>query len=285
MRVVVTGSAGRIGRAIVVRLAREHDVVGIDRLPASTAVRFVGDVCDRELLRRACEGADAIVHVAALHTAHVGIESEAEFERINVDGTAAVVAVAREHGVARVVLTSTTALYGGAGWVDEQTEPAPRTIYHRTKLAAEQLVREAASAELSVRVLRMSRCFPEPADVMAAYRVHRGVDARDVAAAHVLALTDGGEPYRVFVISGPTPFSPQDVDALARNAAPVLRERAPELAAAFAARGWRLPVAIDRVYSPARAVHELGWRPRFGFDEVLAMYDRGDADVLPPVGC
>ena len=102
----------------------------------------------------------------------------------------------RAAGVRRFVFTSTTALYGAAskprnsaGWVDEDLEPRPETIYHRTKVAAEALLEEAARrGRLAVTVLRMSRCFPEPAPVMAAYRLHRGVDARDVADAHALAL-------------------------------------------------------------------------------------------------
>jgi nucleoside-diphosphate-sugar epimerase len=246
VRVAVTGSAGRVGRAIVVGLAREHVAVGLDRFPASTAVAHVGDVCDRDLLARAFDGCDAVIHVAALHAPHVGIVADREFERVNVEGTAAVVDTARAAGVRRLVLTSTTALYGQTGWIDEHTEPRARTIYHRTKLAAEQIVRASG---LPAAIIRMSRCFPEPADVMAVYRLHRGIDARDVAAAHVLGLAREG----TFVISGTTPFQRGDVDALAHAAPAVIRERAPELARVFEALGWPLPAAIDRVYDSAHA--------------------------------
>lgn len=152
MRVVVTGSAGRVGRAIVVRLAREHEVIGIDRLPASTAVQHVGDIVDRRVLASAFAGAQAVVHVAALHAPHVGTVPDAEFERVNVEGTAAVIAAARSAGIRRIVFTSTTALYGRANaargratWIDEDVEPSPLTIYlrrtprcsHRCRFAAE----------------------------------------------------------------------------------------------------------------------------------------------------
>ena len=60
---------------------------------------------------------------------------------------------------------------------------------------------------------------------------------------------------------------------LLRDAPSVLRRRAPELVEAFGRRGWSLPVSIDRVYSPERAMQELGWRPRYGFVEVLKMLD------------
>lgn len=271
MRVVVTGSAGRVGRAIFRRLAGEHEVIGLDRFPASTAVQHVGDIADGVLLATAFAGADAVIHVAALHAPHVGLVPDAEFERINVGGTAAVLAAARQAGIRRLVFTSTTALYGSATaapgratWIDEATEPLPRTIYHRTKLAAEQLLRAAAREDLQIRILRMSRCFPEPADLMALYRLHRGIDA----------------PHHTWVISGATPFLPSDLPTLASDAPAVLRARAPELVAAYRARGWQLPPSIDRVYVAARAMRDLEWQPRHGFESVLTTLEQESAEVL-----
>jgi nucleoside-diphosphate-sugar epimerase len=216
--------------------------------------------------------------------------ADSEFERINVRATLDLAEAAAAAGVRRLVFTSTTALYGdaatpaaGAGWVDEALLPRPRTVYHRSKLAAEAVLREAAERHgLAVTVLRMARCFPEPAPWMAACRLHRGVDARDVAQAHALALAWAGPGWRVFVVSGATPFLPQDGAALLHDAPSVLRQRAPALVAAFERRGWPLPAAIDRVYSPAQAIAQLGWLPEFGFDEVLRQCDASSPEVLPP---
>jgi UDP-glucose 4-epimerase len=289
VRIIVTGSAGRVGRAIVRHLALEHEVIGIDRLPASTAVHHVGDIVDRRLLAAAFARAHAVIHVAALHAPHVGIVPDAEFERINVEGTRAVVEVAQSSGIRRIVFTSTTALYGHATvmsgratWIDDAVEPMPRTIYHRTKLAAEAVLREAARDGLEIRILRMSRCFPEPVDLMAVYRLHRGIDARDVASAHAAALTQAGAQHHTWVISGTTPFHPGDVETLATDAPAVLRLRVPDLVTAYQARGWPLPQAIDRVYVATRAMRELSWQPRHGYAEVLSMYDQEQAEVLPP---
>ena len=288
MKLLITGSGGRVGRALYVRLAREHVVEGLDRSPSST-VHHVGELSDAALLARALDGVDAVLHVAALHAPHVGWASEAEFQRVNVEGTAALVEAARRAGVRRIVYTSSTAVYGHAatppgraGWVDESLAPEPETIYHRSKLAAEALLREAALAGgPSLRILRMSRCFPEPAPVMAAFRLHRGVDARDVAAAHALALAHAGPPHATFVVSGATPFLRADAEALWHDAPAVLAARAPALVAAFGARGWPLPARIDRVYDAGAAASELGWRPAHGWDEVLAQHDRGSSEVLP----
>ena len=288
MKVLVTGASGRIGRAVMIRLARQHQVLGLDRAPSSTA-HWVGDLADADLLRRALHGVDAVVHAAALHAPQVGRVPDAEFQRINVDATRALAEAATAAGVSRLLYTSTTALYGGAatpaaaaGWVDETLAPQPRTIYHRSKLAAEQLLACYADAgAFRLTVLRLSRCFPETAPQMATARLHRGVDARDVAAAHACALATARPGARVYLLSGATPFQPADLAQLKADAPGVLRLRAPALVSAFAARGWALPASIDRVYSPALAQRELGWQPRFGFESVLQQLDEESPDVLP----
>ncbi|WP_332302324.1 NAD-dependent epimerase/dehydratase family protein [Rhizobium sp. GR12] len=286
MRIVLTGSSGRVGRAIFNALAGKHNVIGIDRSPFSTT-HILGDFVDAALLCSAFEHADAVIHTAALHAPHVGTVPEAEFQRINVDGTRMVAEAVIAAGVERLVFTSTTALYGHAvrsnacTFIDEDTPPQPKSIYHRTKLEAERLLENMAGPRLTVRILRMSRSFPEPADVMATYRLHRGIDIRDVADAHVLALTNTGADFQRYIISAATPFSAHDCDALANDAASVLRARAPALADAFEQRGWKLPRAIDRIYSPARAADALGWTSQFGFEEVFAELARRSLEVLP----
>lgn len=298
MKILVTGSSGRIGRAIRAELeARGHRVMGLDRVPAA-GTDLVVDLGDAAALAAACapvlDTHTCIVHCAGLHAPHVGVLPDAEFQRVNVDGTRALAALALQQGVRHLVFTSTTALYGASsaaatpgaetGWIDEDSVPQPATIYHRSKLAAEQCLKDASSSgALGVTVLRMSRCFPEPAPAMALYRLHRGVDARDVARAHALALERGpvaGEP--ALLVSGHTPFERSDAAALWQDAPAVLRLRAPALVAAFAQRGWALPARIDRVYCAARAQTALGWRPQMGPEEVLRQLDAGAPEVLPP---
>lgn len=289
MKVLVTGSSGRIGRAICRRLCADHDVTGLDALP-SPATDVVGNITDLQLVKALLPRVDAVVHAAALHAPHVGIVADTLFDQVNVQATRALAEMAIAAGVARFVFTSTTALYGvspppgaPAVWVDETLEPHPVTVYHRSKLAAEALLQALSTQHsLAVTVLRMSRCFPEPAPQMAAYRLHRGIDARDVAEAHALALQRATPGFQRYVVSGAPPFTEDDLPGLARDAPAVLTRRAPALAEAFARRGWPLPASIDRVYSPALAMAALGWRPRYDFTEVLAMLDRGSPEVLAP---
>jgi UDP-glucose 4-epimerase len=168
-----------------------------------------------------------------------------------------------------------------ATWIDETTIPQPKSIYHRTKLEAEQFLKAESSRNLKVTTLRMSRCFPEPAPTMAMYRLHRGVDARDVAEAHRLALMSPGENYRVFILSGTTPFEPSDCKALKHMPEKVLHHKCPSICELFASRQWTLPESIDRVYDSSLAQRELGWAPGYGFEDVARLLDAQISEVLP----
>ncbi|MHB8506190.1 MAG: NAD-dependent epimerase/dehydratase family protein [Acidimicrobiales bacterium] len=191
--VLVTGSSGALGRAIAAAAEAAGWIVsGVD-IAAGPHTQLVGDLRDRTLLRRALEGADAVVHVAALHAPHVGESSDADFWSVNVELTDALLNQAAASDVRRVVYTSSTSVYGHAlvpsgraVWVDESLTPLPRDIYDATKLAAETLV---ARSKVSAVTLRIARCFPEPLETLARHRLHRGVALSDVAAAHVLAMS------------------------------------------------------------------------------------------------
>jgi len=286
MKIVLTGSSGRIGRAIFGSLSREHEVIGVDTQAFSTT-RAIGDCANEALMRPLMEGVDAIIHTAGPHAPHVGEISDSEFERVNAEATGQLYEWARASGVKRYLYTSTTALYGHAivpgecTWVDEETTPSPKSVYHRTKLAGEERLEGLATPDLPVRVLRMSRCFPENAALMTSHRLHRGVDARDVGEGHKLALVHDGPAFARFILSGATPFSREDCAGLLTDAPDVIHARVPELATAFEARGWDLPRSIDRVYDASAAQHQLGWRPRWGWEEVLAQEARDDLEVLP----
>ncbi len=263
--------------------------MGIDISPSSATSKIV-DIRNYEQLLRSFEGVDTVFHTAALHAPHVGFSTEKSFYDLNVHGTEKVCKAAIATGVSQIVFTSTTALYGYANhghgkavWVDEHTVPAPKTIYHKTKLEAENVFKEYASEDLAISVLRMSRCFPEPAEQMAVYRLHRGVDYRDVAEAHLLAAQLRKQKnYDIYVISGQTPFLKSDNQMLFENPEMVIRKREPLLAQEFDKRGWAFPKSIDRVYDSSYAQNVLGWKPKRGALDICRQFDGEDFEILPP---
>ena len=272
MKVLVTGSSGRIGSAIAARLALRHAVSGID-LEAGALTTEVLDVRDTARLEPLLAGVEAVIHTASLHVPDLASRSRAEFEDVNVAATRRLLAACGEAGVTKFVYTSTTSLYGDAMlpeegeavWVTEEIEPRPRDIYDETKLRAEEACRDAARAGLAAVSLRMSRCFPEEPRLLAIYRLYRGVDAEDVAQAHELALAPERGGFEFFNISAPPPFSRGDCRRLFQDAESVVLERHPWAAAEFERRSWLLPRSIDRVYVVDKAIAGLGYRPVHDF--------------------
>ena len=277
MRVLVTGSSGRLGGAVAELVGARYGVVGLDRVPGRwTSV--LGGVEDRGRVERAMRGIDAVIHTASLHAPDVGRFPEQAFVAVNVEATRHLLEIAAARGVQRFVYTSTTSVYGHAlvpttdraVWVTEALVPPPRDVYDVTKLAAEELcARFVRDAGLPSICLRTARFFPEAPDLVAAYRLSRGVDVRDAAAAHLLALEDRTIRFEICNVSARSPFVEADLPELLVDAPSVIRHYYPWAESAFAARGWRLPASIDRVYVIAKAEETLGFRPVYGFESLF----------------
>jgi UDP-glucose 4-epimerase len=150
MRVAVTGGCGFIGSHVVDRLVRAgHEVVVIDvggrwRSPAADC-RAV-DLFDAAGLEAAVAGAQAIFHLAGAADVNEVAADPVRAVRLNVEGTARVLAAARARSVDRVLLASTVWVYGATVGEGERTEAAPVDlrgvghVYVATKLSAEMLV-------------------------------------------------------------------------------------------------------------------------------------------------
>jgi len=274
-KALITGSSGTIGAAVARALPGDAEKIGLDLLPGPHTTHQ-GDICDSRLLGRLMPGVDVVFHVAALHAPHVGQRSEADFRRVNIDGTEALLGAARAAKVRRFVLTSTTSVYGcttrvksEAVWVTEDLPPFPEDIYDVTKLGAEDLCRRASSVDFTVVALRVARCFPEQPYLMAFYRLYRGVDLRDTARAHLLAARATLKPFSIFNISADSPFLRADCQLLWTDPWKVIDQRSPGLRRAFEERRWPHPQRIDRVYVIDKAKRELGYGPEFGVSALL----------------
>ena len=288
MKILVTGSAGHLGEALVRVLRDEgHDVCGLDVL-ASATTTVVGSVADRACVRECVRGADAVLHAATLHKPHVGSHTRQDFVDTNVTGTLNLLEEALAAGAGRFVFTSTTSTFGRAltpppgapaAWITEDVTPVPRNIYGATKTAAEDLCELVQRDHgLPCLILRTSRFFPEADDrddVRASYEdanlkvnelLYRRVDLEDVVSAHQRALERAPEiGFGRYIISATTPFTRDDLAELRADAPAVVRRLFPGYEAVYERLGWRMFPSLERVYVNARAVRELGWSPRYDF--------------------
>jgi UDP-glucose 4-epimerase len=277
MRVLVTGSSGQLGAEVARQLTSTETVIGLDVLPGEWTTQ-VGDVADIGLVADLMRGVDVVIHIASLHAPHVGQRSMHDFIDTNITGTLRLLEAASAAGVRRFVYTSTTSVYGyslvpdgqEAVWVTEDLGPRPRDIYDITKLAAEELCRLfARNHGLPAICLRVSRFFEQAPDLMAAYRLYRGADVRDIAAAHVHAATNQDIEFDIFNISSRSPFRREDTHDLLTDAPVVIRRYYPDAEDVFRAQGWTLPASIDRVYVTEKAERLLGYAPQHNFAELL----------------
>jgi len=151
---VVTGGAGFIGSNIVRKLVAQGDAVRIvDDLSTGHRENIAevqdvvdlheGSICDAALLHSVFDGADYVLHQAALASVQRSVDDPVASNDANVDGTVKVLCAARDCGVKRVVYASSSSLYGDVPKLPkgEDMAPMPKSPYAVSKLAGEYYCR------------------------------------------------------------------------------------------------------------------------------------------------
>ena len=271
MRVYVTGASGFVGGHVVRELRAAGADVGDEWI----------DLLDRERLRAAIRGRDAVFHVAALYSYDA---PAAELERVNVEGTRVVVELCREERVGRLVHTSTAGTCGpvaGRAATEEDEPPAweLRVAYKRTKLEAERIALAAGAVVVNPTTpVGDGDRFPTPTGRMieavatGRYRAYTDtglnvVDVRDVARGHLLAL-ERGRPGERYLLGG-ADLTLRELFAAVADLAGVPRPRRRIPYAAVAALGRTGLVNRDEsvlarlpaYFSWLKAANELGYSP------------------------
>jgi nucleoside-diphosphate-sugar epimerase len=289
MKVLVTGSAGHLGEALVRTL--KGDVIGVD-ITASPFTTHQGSITDRAFVKRCLAGVKTVYHTATLHKPHVGTHSRQQFIDTNITGTLNLLEEAVAAGVEFFIFTSTTSVFGDAlippagspaAWITEDVTPVPKNIYGVTKAAAEDLCQLFHRNQgLPCIVLRTSRFFPEEDDHKGARDTYadenlktneylsRRVEIQDVVNAHILAAERAAAiGFGKYIISATTPFTLNDMAALRVDTPAVLRRLFPDYEAIYARKGWQMFPVMDRVYVNERARVDLGWKPLYDFRYAL----------------
>lgn len=311
----VTGAAGCIGSALSERLAQAGwRVVALVRdrkraahLAALPDVELIeGELADRDRLVAAMRGCEVVFHLAAKVHAPPGTP-EAEFRRVNVDGTAHVIAAALENRSKSLVFFSTVAVYAESDEVfDESSPTAPATVYGASKLAAERLVLDAGVAgAIKATVLRLPVVYgPHDRGNVAKLieAIKRGryvvigaganlksmVAVENVVDAALLAAADERARGQVYLVCDARAYTQREIaEAIAEalHRPPRFRRlpRGPLLLAGQGAdlvsklTNINLPLSADRVrkltnntrYSAAKIERELGFKPRVALRDVL----------------
>lgn len=294
MRVLVTGSSGHLGEALVrVLTGQGHEVVGVD-IAASTTTTHVGSISNRAFIAEVIRDVKCIYHTATLHKPHIVSHSNQQFIDVNITGTLVLLESAVQAGCEAFVFTSSTSVFGDAlkpahdmpaVWINESVTHIPKNIYGVTKAAAEDLCQLFFKLHnLPCIVLRASRFYAEEDDddfISTQYThpnmkvieyLYRRIDISDVVSAHLLAGERAATlGFKKYVISATTPFVCSDVGALRADAPSVVEAYFPEYRAEFARRGWSMFPSFDRVYDNSLARSELGWEPYFDFRRVLTI--------------
>ena len=297
MKVLVTGSSGHLGEAMVRHLRNDHEVVSVDIKP-SPYTTIVGSIADRECARQCMDGVKVVYHAATLHKPHVATHSKTNFIETNVQGTLNLLEEAVATGVSAFLFTSTTSTFGDAlsppvdqpaAWITEEVTPVPKNIYGVTKTAAEDLCRLFyRNHGLPCLILRTSRFFPEDDDkreVRDSYSgdnaktnefLHRRVAIEDIVTAHTLAAERAAAiGFSKYIITATTPFCKEDLLELRNHAPDVLARYYPQYPEIYEKLGWRMYPGLDRVYVNAKARKDLGWEPKEDFGSVLERLKNG----------
>lgn len=278
---LVTGASGLLGSVVArVLVDRGEQVRTLQRRPSGVAgaVDVAGSVTDPDVVARAVEGVDGVVHLAA----KVSLAGDpADFDAVNVGGTSTVLDAARHAGVPRFVqVSSPSVAHAGSSLVGVGAEPADPTRAHgdyaRTKGLAELLALAAddGSAGTDVVAVRPHLVWG-PGDTQLVERVvDRAARGRLPLLGHGAALVDS--TYVDNAADGIVAALDRLRDApdVVRGRAYVLTNGEPRTvadlmagicgAAGVPAPAWRVPAGLARA---AGSVVEAVWRVRPGTDE------------------
>jgi UDP-glucose 4-epimerase len=292
-RIVVTGAAGLIGAAVMRRLAGKATLLGIDIKPPrredlAQATYVNASITDLAAMRAAFEGADAVVHLAAIPNPREA-SGQQTFTN-NVEGAWVVCQAAEEAGVRRLVVASSDSVlglsYNPPDWppqflpVDESHPTRPTEFYSLSKRVTEHIAESfAARRKLEVLAIRpVHVIFPRGygeverrGEDVQNYHFWAWVAPEDVAQAFDLAVhMDDYRGYEVFLIAA----------AQGLNTRPTL-----EMAAARwgTAPPLRRPDAYTAdptasIIDCSRARERLGYRPEVDRAALLARARAAEAD-------
>jgi UDP-glucose 4-epimerase len=208
-KILVVGGAGYIGAHVAYLLQENGYGVRIyddfsNGLKSRVEGKFddvvIGDVLDRQALISACEGIDAVIHLAAKKAVGESVDNPLKYYENNVGGTLNLLAAMSLKGVKRIVFSSTAAVYAPSEKlsITEEDLTEPLSPYGLTKLLSEKLISAVAKAEnLSAISLRYF-------NVVGALRDEFADNSKDNLVPKVFAALKAGKNPEIYGSDYPT---------------------------------------------------------------------------------
>ncbi|MBM4297643.1 MAG: NAD(P)-dependent oxidoreductase [Deltaproteobacteria bacterium] len=278
MKILVTGGLGKVGQWLVRELIDGqggkpvHEVTVLDRVmgPERAPAKYLmGDIDNLGEVMEAMAGADAVIHLAAIHNPNIATTSVVY--QTNVIGTFNVHHAAYRLGVKRVVSASSNAI---VGWsyserfepdylpIDEDHPLRPEDVYGLSKEIGETIARAYARKGVETVMLRPSGVVTpdELAELKqiggrppTSFQAFSYIDARDLAAAFRLAVErDIPNATVMFVVADDS------------NVAEPLCDLLPRLRPSIGDKA-RALTGTKAVFSNQRAKEILGWQPKYSW--------------------
>ncbi|MCA1595769.1 MAG: NAD(P)-dependent oxidoreductase [Chloroflexi bacterium] len=265
MKVLITGAGGNAGQEVSRKAAaagfeiRMADMIAPPADVAASGEFFRCDTRTVDDVRRAVRGMDAVVHLAAWHSAHRPAVSDETIFAVNVDGTFNVIQACREEGIKSLVFASSMAY----GW---------GSIYSVTKVLGEDLCRcYQQMTDASVVMLRYHAFVPGPYLEYGARLLRNGVDRQDVAAATVAALQTVAERrVKLFrtIVHTQHGAPPEIIGDFRARGPDWCEQQVPGARSLIEKHRIGLPERVEQ-HDLSEAAQVLGWRPAVGFLEFL----------------
>jgi nucleoside-diphosphate-sugar epimerase len=314
LRIALTGATGYTGGRLLTALqARGDEVVVLARaasvtpeLAASGARIVEGDLSDAGALARLVNGAQAVIHVAAVY--RTAGHPDAYYHDVNVGGTARLLEAAAEAGVARFVHTSTVGVHGHVANppADEDAPIAPGDVYQQTKAEGERLALAFGRKRgLPVSVLRPGAIYgPGERRLLKLFRaIARGryaivgsgrpyyhpVFIDDLVDGFLLALTRPEAVGQAFIVAGPRYVSQGELAMLVARATggrvlPFKVPAWPLVAAGAVCEALFVPLGLEpplhrrrvefwvksRAFTIEKAQRLLGYAPKVDLEDGIA---------------
>ncbi|MDE1851642.1 MAG: NAD(P)-dependent oxidoreductase [Candidatus Micrarchaeota archaeon] len=305
--VFITGSTGRLGRPIVqellmhgytVRALAEKKSYLMD-MP-SGIVPYIGDISDKKTLKEASEGADIVIHLAAIVSEYK--EYTQKLMEVNVKGTENVVEACIGNSVGRLIFASTIDVYGRkrADMLTEESPLKPSDKYGLSKMLAEEKILEHRK-ELSPTIFRMAAIYG-PGFESAYFKVFRAIKegkaaiigdgmnriallhARDSVNAFILGIENDRAANNIYNVSDGNVYTLSQLFAMAAELLNVQKptRHVSELVARFVARSRDIDsdefrfITSNRTMDISKIRRDLGFEPKVsmkqGMLELINMF-------------